>query len=375
MKRNILVIIGYPLQVQIDRGDLDVLMEMIRNQLNFFDEVHIYSPRDNRAYSLGKNIFVHPGGGAGIPRLAAFLLDVFNVINICRKNNISLMRTVPPHTAGAVAYLSSRLTMTPYICLVDTDRKLVEKTEGLRYNPLISFALNFLERKAYQKAILIPYISAYIKNYAISMGAPETKLFYHPNFVNSEHFKPKEKWSNNPSKLVFVGRLEKIKGVEYLIEALPKILKEHEVSLTICGKGSRLEELRELVKNMGVADRVLFKGNVAHLEELPAILRESDIFVSPLTGGFTIMESMAVGLPIIVGDKEWVREAIVDGENGFVIKEKNSDAIAEAVLKLLKNPVLLRTISKNNIAKSRQLFSLENYKKREMEIYSRVLLC
>lgn len=370
MKGNILVVLGYPLQEQIDIGHIDVLLEMYKNQLSMFDEVHIYSPRDKRSYNLGERIFVHSGGGEKLPRPIGLLLDMWNVWGLCRKHKIRIMRALAPHTSGVICLVASKLTGIPYICSVHMHRTYVEKEEKIHRNPVSNFILDNAEKMAYRGAAAIPYISSYVKEYILSMGAPENKLVYHPNFVDLSVFIPKKAFPEKPSKIICVGRLVKVKGVEYLLEALVSLKG---FTLTICGDGPEKENLEKMCRQLGIEKSVRFAGNVSHTKELPRLLAESDIFVAPLSGGFALIESMAAGLPVVVGNVEWSAEIIKDGINGFVVEPRNPKSIAEALLKISNNSKLAERMSKENSKLASSLFSLESWKKRELDFYSKAL--
>ena len=141
-------------------------------------------------------------------------------------------------------------------------------------------------------------------------------------------------------EILFVGRLDKIKGVTYLIQAMEKI----DAKLVIVGDGVLRSELEEQAKTFG--DKVHFMGAVEH-SKLAEIYSEADVFVAPsitmengATEGFGLVfiEAMAAGIPVIGTKTGGIKDIIIDGETGYFVKGKDSDAIAERVNFLLENP-------------------------------------
>ena len=168
-------------------------------------------------------------------------------------------------------------------------------------------------------------------------------------------------------QLLFVGNVRPVKGVEYLIRAMPIILREEpNAYLVIVGSypPNFVEKIPEDLK-----DKVILTGFVNH-EEIPAYMKGSDIFILPsLSEGFpnVLLEAMVSGLPIVATNVGGVPEIISNGENGFLIQPKSSKQLAEKVLLLLKDENLYKRISKNNLQKvetydiNRIIYRLEKY--------------
>jgi glycosyltransferase involved in cell wall biosynthesis len=272
-----------------------------------------------------------------------------------------------PHTSGVVAYLAGKLTGVPYICSAHMDRKMVEKIENSKYRGL-GWLIDFLERKVYENSIIIPVISHHVKKYVLSI-APHVKdkVILHRNFVDTEIFRPKKKNKNNT--FVFVGRLEKAKGVEYLVEAAKILSRQgYKFEIIICGDGSERKSLECLVKKEGLLGVVKFKGYVKH-SKLPDYLNSSVAMIVPLLGGFTIIEGMSCGLPIIAADIEWSSEVIKNNINGFIVPPENPTALANAMKRLIKNKKLAKKMGQLNRKIVVQEFSKKTWVAREISFY------
>jgi len=168
-------------------------------------------------------------------------------------------------------------------------------------------------------------------------------------------------------QILFVGNIRPVKGVEYLINAMPKILEEEPDTCLVLVGSYPQTFIQKIPKNL--KNKVMLTGFINH-QEVPAYMKGSDVFVLPsLSEGFpnVLLEAMAAGLPIVATNVGGIPEIVTDGENGFLTESKNSKQLAEKILLLLKDESLRRRISENNLIKvrkydiSRVLFKLETY--------------
>jgi len=146
--------------------------------------------------------------------------------------------------------------------------------------------------------------------------------------------------------LLFVGRLVEKKGVRHLVEAMPAILQTFDqTSLTIIGSGPELNNLRRRAAELGLDGKVIFLGGLPQ-ERLPKYYQQASLFIAPFVEagggdqeglGLVVAEAMACGCPVLVGDVPGVRD-LVDNTTGVRISGKDSAALAEAVVALLKDP-------------------------------------
>jgi glycosyltransferase involved in cell wall biosynthesis len=138
--------------------------------------------------------------------------------------------------------------------------------------------------------------------------------------------------------------------------------------LLLAGDGVLRDELKAEVENLGIKNNVLFTGVRNDMEKLYAI---SHISVLPSDReGFSnvIVESMASGLPVIATDVGGNSEAIMDGQNGYIIKRDDDKMLAERIITLLKNENLRKKMADESI-KRVELFSLEKMKDKTEELY------
>ena len=206
----------------------------------------------------------------------------------------------------------------------------------------------------------------------------DREVFVIPNGIDLERFENLSKEDlrseleiKEGKIILFVGTLRPVKGVRYLIEAMKIVTdKNKNKRLFIVGDGEERGYLESLVRNLNIERYVTFVGKVPN-EEVPEYMGASDVFVLPsLSEGFpvTVIEAMASGLPIVATDVRGLSEIIKNGENGFLVKPKNSIEIAEKVLLLLEDDELRRRISRNNKEEVKR-YSWENIVENLKEVY------
>lgn len=146
--------------------------------------------------------------------------------------------------------------------------------------------------------------------------------------------------------VVCLGRLEEPKGQAELIAAIELLNAERPVNLALMGEGEDEERLRAMTVRMGVEKRVAFLGFVA---DPFALMAEADVVVSPShweSFGNTIIEAMAVGVPVVstrvrTGPEEIIR----DGENGLFANPRDPRDLAEKIRKVLNDEDLARRLA------------------------------
>ncbi|HOP11171.1 MAG TPA: glycosyltransferase family 4 protein [Oscillospiraceae bacterium] len=170
-----------------------------------------------------------------------------------------------------------------------------------------------------------------LKNFRI-IPNPVSDVFYQTERAESGH-----------KDIVAVGRLEPQKNFPMLIRAFARIADDFpNENLVIYGKGKLKEELAELAKKIGLSDRIRFPGNVPDIAEK---IKNARLFVlSSDWEGLpnALMESMAIGLPVIATDCAGggARALIHDGVNGLLIPKGDEQALANAMRKLLESQAL-----------------------------------
>jgi glycogen synthase len=152
--------------------------------------------------------------------------------------------------------------------------------------------------------------------------------------------------------VLFAGRLEYEKGVQTVLQALDRVHDAvGEVRFLIAGVGTYSEELRRLVDELGLEDRVGFTGFLAD-HELRLHYAAADVAVAPSIYepfGLVAVEAMACGTPVVVGDTGGLREIVADG-HGLSFPPQDDDQLAERLIEVLSD----RQLAHDLIARGRR---------------------
>jgi glycosyltransferase involved in cell wall biosynthesis len=173
-----------------------------------------------------------------------------------------------------------------------------------------------------------------------------------PNGINLNENAEREAEGGNPGKRVlFVGRLHPVKGVQYLLGAMKMVHQElPEAKLILVGDGEEREHLENLTDSLGIRGCVEFAGRVPH-DRVQDYMNRAEVFVLPsLSEGFpvTILEAMACGLPVVATRVGGIPDIIEDGTNGYLVDARDQEQIAEALLRVLQDKMLQKIMSNNN---------------------------
>lgn len=183
-----------------------------------------------------------------------------------------------------------------------------------------------------------------------------------PNGIDCERFSPSvqplEIEDKECIRVLFVGRMDKRKGVPYLIKALPLAEKKigRKIKLILVGEG-RLRNIIAPKPSFKYGTEILSIGRVDP-SLLPRYYRSCDIFCSPATGqesfGIVLLEAMASGIPIVASDIPGYRRVLSHEREGLLVKPKDPAALAEALATLCSNPALRREFGARGREKSLQ---------------------
>lgn len=208
-----------------------------------------------------------------------------------------------------------------------------------------SVAWGFLGHLATTIAARLPHdhiisVSPQCKQKLINLGVPKHKITVIPNGVDLKLFDSIQV-EKVPYQILYVGRLVNFKHVDWLIQALPYVLKEiPEAKLKIVGGGPERDTLMELVNQLGLQAHVTFTGVTPTYEAVARYYKESEVFVLPSTvegEAIVLKEAMAAGLPFIAMNipGSGVLSLTRDGENGFLLEPNRPELIGERIVQLL----------------------------------------
>jgi glycosyltransferase involved in cell wall biosynthesis len=197
------------------------------------------------------------------------------------------------------------------------------------------------------------------KEYFVSLGTSPERIFIIPYASNitfsEEDYENKEKIREkldigNKKVILYTGRLVKRKGVEYLIEAFARLRKERDdVVLVVVGEGGSRSELESHSRSLGMEASVYFTGFVDNFN-LAAYYLLCDVCVVPSITHVVadiwvhvVNDAMEAGKPVIATDAVGAAfDMVKDGVNGFVVLEKDSDALYQAIKRVISEPELAK---------------------------------
>jgi glycosyltransferase involved in cell wall biosynthesis len=205
----------------------------------------------------------------------------------------------------------------------------------------------------------------------------KVKIIY--NGIDTEYFKPSKTKSLLRSQIglqdsnfviTIVANLYKIKGVEYFIRAASLVAQEvPESKFIIVGDGAEKDGLAELAANLGISEKIIFTGNIYNTKDY---LATSDVYVcSSLSEGFSnsILEAMAMGLPVVATDVGGNKEAVVDNESGFLVPAQDYQGIASKIIELYQNHDERYQMGDKGRAIAEERFNLKRMIKEHEKLY------
>ena len=236
-----------------------------------------------------------------------------------------------------------------------------------------------LEKKLYNAAERIFFTCHYAKEMIKKeCDLPEEKLEVLANPTDTDFFSKdgKNKINFKDDYLLTVCRLDKRKGLDYLLVAFKDILKKFpNLKLYMVGNGPEKENLKQLAKDLGIAKSVEFKGFV-NTEDLPDYYRQAKIFIlSSLQEGLaiTILEALSCGTPIVSTNCGGTEDINVPEINDRIVPIKNSEKLKDAILEQLEDENLRKRIANLGYKKVLQSFSVKYVGKRFLEEYEKLV--
>jgi len=240
---------------------------------------------------------------------------------------------------------------------------------------------------AYTKRLLMPGFRHLDGKIAVSMAAASLIQknfpgYYNiiPNGVEVERFAapqpPLPELDDGMINILFVGRLEKRKGLRYLLRAFERVkAKRPETRLVVAGGYDERQRrgYERWVSEAGLRD-VEFVGYIPD-ELLPRYQHSAHVFCAPNTGnesqGIILLEAMAAGRPVVASNIEGFAGVITHGVEGLLVRPKDSDALAEALLELVEDPDVRRDLGARASERA-QHFSWDRVSQRVLSYYERL---
>jgi len=213
-------------------------------------------------------------------------------------------------------------------------------------------------------------------------GVPFERIKFIPRGVDLSKFKfiPPSQRKNQNHTIVVIGRLTPIKGHEFFIKAVSKVVKiMPAVKVFIVGKPPQGKEeyqkqLELLTEKLGISESVEFLG---HRQDIPQILSKADLLVLPSIGheafGRVVIEAAASGVPVIATKVGGLADVITDRKTGILVTPLNILQLADAMIEVVKNDKLAEELANNARDDIQKRFTLEIMSQRTLDVYQEAL--
>ncbi len=225
-------------------------------------------------------------------------------------------------------------------------------TQHRAFHPKQKTLFYRLARTLTHRSAKVIAVSSYCRQYLVNeLGYQFDNIRVVHNGIDLSKFVPKNYYGKKDKfvKIGTLGRLHTSKGLPTLIKAISRIAAEIDVRCTIPGSGELERDLKKMVGDYNLNDKVKFLGPLNEEEKIRYLL-DLDIFVQPSyweAFGIAILEAMAVGLPVIASDLDGIPELVIDRKSGLLVRPKDEKKLAQALIVLSKDPQLRRELGVN----------------------------
>ena len=271
-----------------------------------------------------------------------FIGELFALIRLLKKSKFHLIHAHWLIPQGLVATLARLFIKSapPLLCT----------SHGSDLFGLQGNINKMVKRYIVSESTAVTVVSNTMRKEVVKLKVDIDKVYVIPMGVDLQHrFIPAET-RNDSGSLLFVGRLIETKGLQYLLDALPLILKRHpKVCLRIVGGGPEKNNLKSRCVDLEISDHVHFLGAVKN-DLLPALYQTSNVVVFPsvIAEGFglVLVEALGCQCAAVVTDLPVLQDIIIDGKTGLVVPQKNIQQLAEKVVLLLNDYELGRSLGR-----------------------------
>ncbi|MDJ0536093.1 MAG: glycosyltransferase [Xenococcaceae cyanobacterium MO_207.B15] len=189
----------------------------------------------------------------------------------------------------------------------------------------------------------------FFRQQAIKLGCAQEKIVVHGSGIDCHKFAftPRHFPADGKIRLATTGRLIEKKGIEYSIRAIAKVVQKYpEIEYNIIGDGALRESFEQLISELNLGHIIKLLG-AKQQQKIIKILHQSHIFIAPSVTAAngdrdapinTLKEAMAMGLPVISTHHGGIPELVEDGVSGFLVAERDSNAIADKISYLIEHP-------------------------------------
>ncbi len=278
-----------------------------------------------------------------------FLFGIVHLIRLHRKHSFDVIHAHWLLPNGFIGAIVSKLCQVPLVLTVHGSDLFVAKL-----NPFFKW----MSKWTLKQTVKVTSSSPTFLQMVEALGASEEKQCLVNHGTTPAEFSPassqqlidlRQSLSIPEDHLIVfsLGRIVLKKGFEYLIKAIPHIQdKVSNVTVIIGGDGSDLPRLKSLAEEQGVSENIRFPGTISRAD-VSVYFHLCDIFTLPAVFDpkgnvdgcpIVIMEAMACGKPVVVTNISGIPQAVLHDKTGYLVGEKDSEALVTALVSLLTDP-------------------------------------
>jgi starch synthase len=264
------------------------------------------------------------------------------------------------------------MVQNPAVHLLHWQREVMTECDRFAINPrdcdaILPASLIHRAQREYDQCDRIVVLSQVARQSFEQFGFANKVVVVLPG-VDHTFFSPPARPAPPPLfRVCYAGRIELAKGVPYLLQAWKRLrLPRAELLLA----GEIMPEITSLLRSCA-DDCIKPLGNLP-LEKVAECYRDSSLFVFPSVNegfGLVLLEAMACGIPVVATDKSGAQDCVTEGQDGFVVPARNSDALAEAILWCYQHQDQTMAMGKAARAKVEGQFTLSHYEERQIALY------
>ena len=222
------------------------------------------------------------------------------------------------------------------------------------------------------------------KNKAVALGCDSDKIHIHGSGIDCNQFvyKPRFFPTDGKIKIATTGRLVEKKGIEYAIAAVAKVARTYpNIEYNIIGDGELKVKFEQIIAELNIGHMVKLLG-WKQQQEIVNILDSCHIFMAPSVTGSdgnqdapvnTLKEAMAMGLPVISTFHGGIPELVEDGISGFLIPERNAEAIAEKLTYLIEHSEIWQQMGASGRKQVETKYDMNQLNDELIEIYQQII--
>ncbi|WP_414623419.1 glycosyltransferase family 4 protein [Calothrix sp. CCY 0018] len=305
-------------------------------------------------------------------------LSAMKMAQLIKKERVSLVHAHAPFAGSIISSLAGKLAGVPVIIHAHLQDALSSNFFIRSYQNI----MNYWTSRKYCNAIIA--VSHQVKDALITEGFDSHKfhVVHNGTPVNDREIDSNIRNELNIPKdipvVIHIGRLCKSKGQHLLLKAAANLHQlGQEAVYLIVGKdleqdGAYLNYLKDMACELEIEKSVHFLG---HRADIPQLLVSSDLLVLPsYTEGLplVILEAMAAGLPAVATPVGGIPEIVIHQETGLLVPVEDVEALGDAMLKLLQNPLLMQEMGSKGLNMINKDFSLEKMCWEVFDIYEKV---